>query len=145
MKLTRRRLAMLLPTIAPTVVRAQQASTLSAGRLPSKAIKFEDMPVKISGQNKTRAILDGETHSGFPVEVHETELPAGGSPHPPHQHISEEMFLIQEGLLDVTVNGNTTRLTPGSVFYVNSNDLHGVSNPGPKGARYFVVALGAKK
>jgi len=145
MKLTRRRLAVLLPAIAPTVVRAQQASTLSAGRLPSKAIKFEDMSVKISGQNKTRAILEGETHSGFPVEVHETELPAGGSPHPPHQHISEEMFLIQEGLLDVTVNGNTTRLTPGSVFYVNSNDLHGVSNPGPKGARYFVVALGAKK
>jgi quercetin dioxygenase-like cupin family protein len=145
MKFTRRRLAVFLPAIAPTVVRAQQASTLPAGRLPSKAIKFEDMPVKISGQNKTRAILDGETHSGFPVEVHETELPAGGSPHPPHQHISEEMFLIQEGLLDVTVNGNTTRLTPGSVFYVNSNDLHGVSNPGPKANRYFVVALGAKK
>ena len=146
MKFTRRRLAALLPAIAPTVIRAQQASNQQASRrLPSKAIKFEDMPVKISGQNKTRAILDGETHSGFPVEVHETELPAGGSPHPPHQHISEEMFLIQEGLLDVTVNGNTTRLTPGSVFYVNSNDLHGVSNPGPKGARYFVVALGAKK
>src|SRR5215471_21603334 len=88
MKLTRRRLAVLLPAIAPAVVRAQQASK----RLPSKAIKFEDMPVKISGQNKSRAILDGETHSGFPVEVHETELPAGGSPHPPHQHISEEMF-----------------------------------------------------
>jgi len=145
MKVTRRRLALLLPAIGPTVVRSQQASTSRAGTLPSKAIKFEDMPVKVRGQNKTRAILDGETHSGFPVEVHETELPAGGSPHPPHQHISEEMFLIQEGLLDVTVNGNTTRLTPGSVFYVNSNDLHGVSNPGPKGARYFVVALGAKK
>src|SRR6516225_3407462 len=143
MKFTRRRLAALLPAIAPTVIRAQQASNQQASRrLPSKAIKFEDMPVKISGQNKTRAILDGVTHSGFPVEDHETELPAGG---PPHHHISEEMFLIQEGLLDVTVNGNTTRLTPGSVFYVNSNDLHGVSNPGPKGARYFVVALGAKK
>jgi quercetin dioxygenase-like cupin family protein len=103
------------------------------------------MPVKTSGENKTRAIVDGETHSGFPVEVHETELPAGGSPHPAHQHVSEEMFLIQDGLLDVTVNGNTSRLTPGSVLYVKSNDLHGVRNPGPRAARYFVIALGAKK
>jgi len=52
--------------------------------------------------------------------------------------------LIQDGLLDVTVNGNSSRLTAGSVFYVNSNELHGVRNPGPQLARYFVVALGAK-
>ena len=125
---------MLLPAIA--------AAQESSKRLPSRAIKFEQMPVKVTGENKTRAILDGETHTGFHVEVHETELPAGGSPHPPHQHDSEEMFLIQDGLLDATVNGTTTRLTPGSVFYVNSNELHGVSNPGPNRARYFVVALG---
>ena len=138
MTYSRRHLAMLLPVAASTA-RAQQSK-----RLPSKAIKFEDMAVKVSGENKTRAILDGETHSGFPVEVHETELPAGGSPHAPHQHVHEEMFLIQDGLLDVTVNGNTGRLTAGSVLYVNSSEIHGVRNPGPKGARYFVIALGAK-
>src|SRR5437667_1289241 len=104
---SRRRLAMLLPAIAASTARAQQPSE----RLPSKAIKFEDMAVKVSGENKTRAILDGKTHSGFPVEVHETELPAGGSPHAPHQHVHEEMFLVQDGLLDVTLNGNSTRLT----------------------------------
>ena len=141
MNFSRRDFAVLLPGLAATTALAQQKT------LPSKAIKFEDMPVRASGANganKTRAILDGETHSGFPLEVHETELPAGGSPHPPHQHVNEEMFLIQDGLLDVTVNGNTSRLTAGSVFYINSNELHGVRNPGPKGARYFVVAVGAK-
>jgi len=138
MTYSRRKLAVLLPIMAG-------AARAQSKRLPSKAIKFEDMATKVSGGNKTRAILDGETHSGFPVEVHETELPAGGSPHPPHQHVHEEMFLIQEGLLDVTVNGNSSRLTAGSVFYVNSNELHGVRNPGPQLARYFVVALGAKQ
>jgi quercetin dioxygenase-like cupin family protein len=139
MRYSRRDLALLLPAMAAGTAAAQHDQ-----RLPSKAIRFEDMPVRATGANKTRAILDGETHSGFPVEIHETELPAGGSPHPPHKHINEEMFLIQDGLLDVTVNGNISRLTAGSVFYVNSNELHGVSNPGPNGARYFVVALGAK-
>jgi quercetin dioxygenase-like cupin family protein len=141
MKYSRRDLAMLLPAAAASAAAAQQEHPK---RLPSKAIKFEDMPVRATGANKTRAILDGETHSGFPVEIHETELPAGGSPHAPHKHISEEVFLIQDGLLDVTVNGNVSRLTAGSVFYVNSNELHGVSNPGPNSSRYFVVALGAK-
>jgi len=53
-------------------------------------------------------------------------------------------MMIQAGILDATVNGKTQRLTPGSVFYVNSNDEHGVRNPGPDRAEYFVVALGAK-
>lgn len=116
----------------------------SSKRLLSKAFPFENLPVKLSGGNKTHAVLDGETHSGFPIEVHVTELAAGQAPHPPHKHIHEEMFMIQTGILEATVNGKKTRLTPGSVCYVNSNDEHGVFNPGPERAEYFVVALGAK-
>jgi mannose-6-phosphate isomerase-like protein (cupin superfamily) len=131
---------MLLPALAAGRLSAQESSK----RLPSKALRFEDLPVKVSATNRSHAVIDGETHSGFPVEVHVTELPAGQAPHPPHQHVHEEMFLIQTGVLDATVNGKTTRLTPGSVCYVNSGDLHGVVNPGPERAEYFVVALGAK-
>jgi quercetin dioxygenase-like cupin family protein len=137
-KYTRRSVAILLPALAGSLP-AQPSK-----RLPSRAYPFETLPVKVSATNRSHAVLEGETHSGFPVEVHVTELPAGQSPHPPHQHAHEEMFLIQSGLLDATVNGKTTRLTPGSVCYVNSNDLHGVVNPGPEKAEYFVVAIGAK-
>ena len=89
--------------------------------------------------------MDGETHTGFPIELHITELTAGKSPHPPHQHIHEEVMMVQSGLLDATVNGKTQRLNAGSIFYVASNDLHGVFNPGPDKAEYFVIALGPKK
>jgi quercetin dioxygenase-like cupin family protein len=140
MKYSRRNFGMLLPALAASQLPAQESSK----RLPSKAYPFESLPTKANATNKSHAVLDGETHSGFPVEVHVTELPAGESPHPPHQHVHEEMFLMQAGVLDATVNGKTQRLTPGSVCYVNSNDLHGVRNPGPARAEYFVVALGAK-
>lgn len=111
--------------------------------LDSKAFVFEKMPVKESAnQSKSRAVFDGLTHSGFHVDVHVTELPAGASPHPPHHHVHEEMFSLESGVLDATVNGVTTRITPGSVFFVRSNDEHGVRNPGPGAAVYCVTAFG---
>jgi quercetin dioxygenase-like cupin family protein len=134
---SRRKFAMLLPGLA-AMLKAQDSSK----RLPSKGYVFENLPTKTGATSKTHAVLNGETHTGYAVEVHVTELVAGGSPHPPHRHLHEEMFLMQAGVLDATVNGTTTRLTAGSVFYVHSNDLHGVHNPGPDRAEYFVVALG---
>jgi quercetin dioxygenase-like cupin family protein len=131
---------MLLPALAASRVSAQELSK----RLSSNAFRFEDLPTKVNATSTGHAVLDGENHSGFPIEVHVTELPAGQSPHPPHKHIHEEIMMIQAGILDTTVNGKTQRLTPGSVFYVNSNDEHGVRNPGPDLAEYFVVALGPK-
>jgi mannose-6-phosphate isomerase-like protein (cupin superfamily) len=138
-KYSRRNLGMLLPALAASRLPAQESSK----RLPSKAFKFEDLPTKVNAnQSKSHAVLNGETHSGFRVEVHITELPAGASPHPPHRHLHEEMFMLQSGILDATVNGKTERLTPGSVFYIDSNQEHGVRNPGPERAEYFVIALG---
>jgi quercetin dioxygenase-like cupin family protein len=131
---------MLLSALAASSLPAQELSK----RLSSHAFKFEDLPTKVGATSTSHAVLDGENHSGFPIEVHVTELPAGQSPHPPHKHIHEEIMMIQAGILDATVNGKTERLNPGSVFYVNSNDEHGVYNPGPDRAEYFVVALGPK-
>ena len=51
-------------------------------------------------------------------------------PHPPHHHLHEEMFLVREGTLEATISGKSTRLGPGSVAFVGSNDEHGIRNPG---------------
>jgi mannose-6-phosphate isomerase-like protein (cupin superfamily) len=89
-----------------------------------------------------RGILNGQTHSGFPIELHETALNVGQAPHPPHHHVNEELLLIIEGTLDVTVAGITSRLGGGSVAYLASNVEHGWRNTGTIPARYFVLALG---
>jgi quercetin dioxygenase-like cupin family protein len=133
---SRRQLALLLPALAAGQNQPQKTM------LPSKSFKYEDLPVKENGQNKQRAVLNGATHSGFVVETHLTELGPGQAPHAPHKHVHEEMVMLQTGLLDVTIEGKTTRLTPGSVAFVASNELHGWKNPGPDRAQYFVIALG---
>jgi len=141
----------MLPTLAaslrgtePLHATESAAAAPESPALPSKAFKYEDLPVKVNGQNKSRAVLDGQTHSGFPVELHMTELGPGQAPHPPHHHVHEEILMLRTGALDVTISGQTTRVTAGSVVCVASNVEHGWKNPGAEPAEYFVVALGQK-
>ena len=110
--------------------------------LPSKAYVYEELPVRKNGANESRPLFSGQLHTGCYVEVHETRLAPGGMPHPPHHHAHEEMFMVREGTLEVTINGKVTRLGPGSVGFAGSNDEHGVRNIGTTPAEYFVVAMG---
>ncbi len=139
MDYTRRDMGLILPALAAATAAAQQQSKTV---LPSKAFKYEDLPVKVNGQNKGRAVLNGATRSGFGVELHLTELGPGQAPHAPHHHVHEEIVMLQTGVLDVTINGQTTHLTAGSLAYVASNEEHGWKNPGMERAQYFVMALG---
>ena len=133
--MNRRHLAALLATV--TAARAQSAA------LPSKTYKYEDLPVRPSGngQNKSRPVLDGKTHTGFRVEMHETELGPGLAPHPPHKHVHEEMVIVNEGTIEVTIGETISQLGPGSVAYVESNIEHGWRNIGKTRARYYILTL----
>jgi mannose-6-phosphate isomerase-like protein (cupin superfamily) len=133
---SRRDLSLLLPLLAAARAGAQAAA------LPSKTYNFDQIPVHTSGENQTRPVLDGETHAGVRIELHETELPPGGAPHPPHHHVNEEMILIREGTMEVMISGRSARLGPGSVAYVASNEEHGWHNAGATRAHYFVLAIG---
>ncbi len=112
--------------------------------LPSKVYRFEELRVERSEGNTFRPVLEGATHSGYQIEIHETDLAPGGMPHPPHHHAHEEMFLVREGMLEVTINGRSAKLGPGSVAFVASNDEHGIRNAGTAHAQYYVVAIGNK-
>jgi quercetin dioxygenase-like cupin family protein len=52
------------------------------------------------------------------------------------------MLLLREGTMEITIEGKTSRLGPGGVVYVASNEEHGWQNVGTTPARYFIVALG---
>ena len=135
MKHTRRNFARLIPALAAVSAGAQ------AKTVRSHAYRFEDLPSRATGPNITRDILNGTTHSGFPIDAHETELAPGKEPHPPHHHPHEEMLIVIEGTVDYTVSGVMTKLGPGGVGFVASNDEHGVRNNSEARARYAVIAF----
>jgi len=138
MKCSRREVWFWIPALMASRGLAAEAS------IPSKAIRFEDLHVESGGRNALRRILQGKTHSGYEIEMHETDLAPGAMPHPAHHHAHEEIFLIREGTVEVTIAGRSSRLGPGSVAYVASNEEHGIRNAGSTHAQYFVIALGTE-
>ncbi len=138
MKCSRREVCFWIPALMASHGLAAEAP------IPSKMVRFEDLPVQSGDGHTARRILEGKTHSGYGIEMHETDLAPGAMPHAAHHHVHEEVFLVREGALEVTITGRASRLGPGSVAYVASNDEHAIRNPGPTHAQYFVIALGTK-
>lgn len=141
MSLTRREMCLLFPSALLPALLAKGQSEQPAS-LPSAMYPFGKLGVHTSNSAEIRSVLKGKLASGESLEVHETTLPPGTSPHPPHHHEHSEMWLIREGTVEITVNGTSNRIGPGSVGFVRSNDEHGIKNVGKTPATYFVVAVG---
>jgi quercetin dioxygenase-like cupin family protein len=134
--MTRRDLGRLLPALVAAQPGGQTAP------LSSACYRYEELPVRERGENRQRPVLNGELRSGFAVEMHETELGPGLAPHAPHHHPHEEVLIVREGMLEVTIAGKSARLGPGSVAFMASDQEHGWRNVSDARARYYILALG---
>ena len=151
MKLTRRQMAALLPLLVTTKASAQgapqaaPAAADSVEKLPvmkTQSFLFNQIPVTTNGQNKQRRMFTAKTHTGFKIESHQSDIAPGEVNHPPHQHLREEMMLIREGVMELTISGKPYRLGPGDVGVIGSNEMHNAKNVGTSVARYFIVNIG---
>ena len=137
MDFSRRELSLLFSALAA-------AASAQETPLPSFVYSFETLPVRTDAKSgaRFRQVFKGVTHEGVPIDLHVTTMPPGQMPHPAHHHAHEEMMLIQQGALEVTISGKTTMAGPGSVIYIRSNDEHSLKCAGNVAAQYFVLAIG---
>jgi (S)-ureidoglycine aminohydrolase len=92
-----------------------------------------------------RQVLDGSTTHLQNLEIHATTLEPGQAPHPPHVHADEEeLIIVKEGKLSVTINGKTEELGAGSVAMAMPGDEHGFNNTGSSRATYYVIKYKAR-
>lgn len=125
--------------LAPLSLIAQPAAPATPpAKLGSTVFKWEDLPARPTGNGERRDVTDGPTATFERFESHVTTLLAGRMSHPPHQHGQEELIILRDGTLDVTINGATTRAGPGSLLFFAANDFHNVQNAGDTPATYFV-------
>ena len=153
MQYSRRDLASLLPLLlaagasvdaAPQNAAPAQTAD-SVEKLPvmkTQAFLFNELPVTANGQNRQRRMFTAKTHTGFKIESHQSDIAPGEVNHPPHQHLREEMMLIREGTMELTISGKPYRLGPGDVGVIGSNEIHNAKNVGTTRAHYFIVNIG---
>ncbi len=153
MKYSRRNFACLLPALVTASASAQgtaqttaqPAADSSVEKLPvfkTRSYIYKDLPVTTNGQNRQRRMFTAKTHTGFKIESHQSDIAPGEVNHPPHQHLREEMMLIREGTMELTISGKPYRLGPGDVGVIGSNEIHNAKNVGATRAEYFIVNIG---
>lgn len=130
--------------LAALPLESQAAKTQAVKTLSnSQVFPFSKLPMHRSASGvESRPVLQGKLPTGEMLEVHETLLPAGAMPHPPHHHLRSELWLVREGTVELTVEGHSQRIGPGGVGFAASNQEHGIKNVGSDTAQYFVVAVG---
>ena len=125
-----------------TLAEAQVATATVDEMTRSKVFSFDKLPVTQNANGGWgRQVMHGTLPTGEFVEVHETMLPAGKMPHPPHKHRNTEFVLIREGKLEFLNDGKPEPAGPGDVIYTASNVMHGLTNIGTTPALYFVVSI----
>jgi len=116
----------------------------AAGRLVAQAVEsgvyeWAKAPVTQKANVAQRLLLEGATTDFKRVRIHATTLPAHQAPHPSHRHDDEELIIVKEGELTVTIEGKTTTLGPGSIALMMPGDEHGFDNRGNAPATYYVM------
>ncbi|HET6723718.1 MAG TPA: cupin domain-containing protein, partial [Chitinophagaceae bacterium] len=92
-----------------------------------------------------RQVLEGKTFALSYFEVHSSTLEPGKAPHPPHVHDDyEELMIVKEGQVKVTIGGKSKILGPGSVAFAMPGDEHGIENQGNTQATFFILKYKGK-
>ena len=108
--------------------------------LLSKVYYWDKLETKKEDTRVSRQILNGKTHALGNLEVHATTLEPGKAPHPPHVHADqEELIIVKEGQVKITIAGNSKILGPGSIAFAMPGDEHGIENAGKTQATYFIL------
>ncbi|HEY5078908.1 MAG TPA: cupin domain-containing protein [Opitutaceae bacterium] len=137
----------LLLGFAVTAAAAARAQPLSVTYSPpaqktplgSAFVDWDSLSARYTPVGLIRAVFDAPTPTLEKFEVHVTTLRPGMASHQPHHHPWEELILVKDGDLEVSINGQRRHAGPGSLVFFASHDLHNSTNAGDKPATYFVI------
>ena len=143
MSLTRREMCLLFPAVLLPASTLGEDTADQENALPSAMYPFDKLPIRTPNNVQIRDVLKGKLATGESVEVHETTLPPGGAAASSTPSRALGNVAHPRGAVELTVNGTSYHLGPGSVGFVHSNDEHGIRNVSAAPATYFVVAIGS--
>ena len=118
------------------------ASFAQTDTIPSGVYHIKKLPVLKDSSRYRIQIMDGYTPYLSNMEVHITMLEPGKSAHPPQNHANtEELIIVKEGKLKVTIAGKTKILGAGGVAMAMPGDMHGAVNESRDKVSYYLLTV----
>jgi (S)-ureidoglycine aminohydrolase len=131
---------LLLLSISGSVLKAQKTDSL-----PPHVYHWDSLITTIEDTRTRKEIMEGSTTSLAYFEMHASSLQPGKAPHPPHTHADqEELIIVKEGQVKITINGVSNTMGPGSIAYAIPTEEHGIVNAGKTQAIYYVLKYKSK-
>ena len=119
---------------------AQKTDSVNSG-----VYAWNQLQAKKEKTSITRHIFTGSTLDLSYFEMHTTTLQPGKAPHPAHTHgDTEELIIVKQGIVKITINGHSTILGPSGVAVIMPGDEHGIENAGKNDATYYIVKMKSK-
>lgn len=115
-------------------------------QIASKVHTWNGSALKKNGNRISRPILEGSTTDLKYFEMHATTLLPGDEPKPLHSNAgSEDMIIVKEGTVKLSVGKESKILGPGSMIHVMPGEDHGIDNLGDVPATYMVMVMKSRK
>jgi (S)-ureidoglycine aminohydrolase len=112
-----------------------QETTVSSG-----VYYWRDLKVEGDDSIERRPILIGQTRDLAHLEIHASTLAPGTTPHPSHAHEGEEeLVIVKDGQLKVTIEEESKVLGPGSIALILPGKEHGFENAGDTKSSYYIL------
>jgi len=113
--------------------------------LLSNVYYWNELEAKKEDTRTRRQVLEGRTFALSYFEIHASTLEPGKAPHPPHVHDDyEELMIVKDGQVKITIGGKSKILGPGSIAFAMPGDEHGIENAGNTQATYFILKYKGK-
>jgi (S)-ureidoglycine aminohydrolase len=129
-----------ISVLSTSALTAQETDTL-----PSRVYSWDSLIAEKEESRTLRHVMEGSTTSLARFEVHSSTLEPGKAPHPPQIHDDlEELIIVKEGQIKVTIKGAAKVLGRGSIAFVMPGDEHGIQNAGKTQASYYVLTYKSK-
>jgi quercetin dioxygenase-like cupin family protein len=111
------------------------------GKLNSVIFDWQKSVAQPTKTGARRDIFNGTTTTAKNFECAVITLNPGQTDDSPSKRPEEQLLAVKDGFLDVTINGKTERGTPGSIFFIASNDAHSVKNATGQPVSYHLFRI----
>jgi len=125
--------------LATAVLKAQPKS------LPSGVYQVDSIETQNGLENKIKIKVQGSTTDLDMLSMHSSTLAPGKTNHPPRVLMDrEELIIVKEGPITITINETPKILSTGSIALIEAGDSQSFHNSSEKVVSYYVLGFKAR-